>query len=164
MNIDPNRLFNGKLILANNKEIPNYITHDEIIAITFAFLKDKGYPLSNSLRQLSIFFIPETRYGKDGIDRFLPKIFKWRTRDSTSGNYLSLALSIKLFVPHLQNRRDFIKTLLYELDHVVWFLEHCGRFDRSKRYRARPHEKRARKTSRKWYRKAKKIASRNKPQ
>lgn len=150
--------FNGQLQLCNHKEIPDYITPEEITEITYAFLEEHGYPLQTSLRKLSIYFLNETRYDSDGLNRLLPKFFKGYTAGIAQSSYLSAASVIKLYIPHLRNRRSFIETLLHELDHVLWALEHKGIFDRSRRYYWRPHEMRARKTSRRWYGKAKTIA------
>lgn len=47
-------------------------------------------------------------------------------------------------------RRSFWNTFYHEMDHVLWSIENSGRFIDDRRYRFRPHERRARKRARQW--------------
>lgn len=162
---------NGKLALVNSAILPEYITAEEISSIAYGFLYLKKHPIPSSLRMLSIVCVDEKNvefrdawwykiFPKKTRERIIPDFFKTRiiTSASMSGSYLSRTAKIKLFLPHIKTRKKFIKSLLHELDHVLWMIENYGEFNDSLPYYFRPHERRARRTARHWHRRADKIA------
>lgn len=55
-----------------------------------------------------------------------------------------------LFFSRKRSRKRLLRILAHELDHLLWAYENEGRFDHSKIYLKRPHEKRARRNGRYW--------------
>ncbi|MEX0869959.1 MAG: hypothetical protein WDZ39_00845 [Candidatus Spechtbacterales bacterium] len=134
------------------------ITSHEVAAIAHAFMRAHNRPLKKNLNSLSIYFINETRYEKTKLNRFIPKVLRSYTAGQEIDNYLAATATIYLFLPHLKTKREFIKTLVHELDHVLWGLEYPERFYTLIPYYIRPYEMRARRTAHKWYKKAKRIS------
>lgn len=67
-----------------------------------------------------------------------------------SGAFNKNSLRIRIFTKMIENRESVYNTLIHELDHFLWHLEHGGGFDISLPYKERPHEARAFKRAELW--------------
>ncbi|MDX1607767.1 MAG: hypothetical protein R3251_00955 [Candidatus Spechtbacterales bacterium] len=130
-------LFSTKraLVLKGSKNAKNFISEKELNSYIREFLESYGHTYDPE--QMIVIKIIKHKHvihrSRMGDTRF---------RDGI--NY------IRIFMPNINTRKEFISVLFHELDHVMWNREKGPLYDVNTPYVKRPHEIRANKRSRVW--------------